>query len=706
MRSFIKFLSRNKLYASIEALGLAVSLAFVIIIGSYIFQQYAVTRENSERKSIYAFGMPNYLGLTYGFPDALAASIPEIEEASRVTMVGNYRIKLGDKALDADIMATDAAFFDLFPYYGFVSGGPALLEDKSNALVSESFAKQYSVLPGQSLVFSTSGGATYIVAGIFKDFEASLFPDADIIVPANSAVNQGNIDTPFDHYGCVICFAKVAKGTVRDALYRKAENVCKEVYPDIYGQSFLEHLWMPRLDELFFAQADTQLNKGDKGSLRILSIAGLLLLLSAVFNYINLNFALLGKRAREMATRRLVGASRQEIVWKYITESIFFTVICFLVSLLLAAALAPMMNSLLNDPSIPVRIECSPLYVLSFGLLILLVGSLSGLLPALVAGRFKPMDIVNGTFRTRSKMVFSKVFIVLQSALAVFLISMALLMEAQYRKSLDRPKHADIADKYYLFSGRPADLALMDAMRELPCVSRVGACFGAPGIRAGGQYSNTRDGGEILYYLSRMDSTAFSMLHFEVLKDYGAPLYNSVWFGKSAFDATGFDDVHHDIGGTLALRTSGCEQSAGVIADCPNAASNRGKEEYQVVSVVRLQDINWPGLLIETLGPHKEAEAAILAAFKAWDTSGMAPLYVSSYLEDNYLQALKPGRNNMRLLEIFMVLAVIISLLGLLAMSTYFASSRSGDIAVRKVFGDTVAGVLFTNVKDYIVMVG
>ena len=69
MKSYLKFLSRNKLYTAIEFIGLAVSLAFVIIIGSYVWQQYAVTRENPDRERIYVPGLPMFPALTYGFPD-------------------------------------------------------------------------------------------------------------------------------------------------------------------------------------------------------------------------------------------------------------------------------------------------------------------------------------------------------------------------------------------------------------------------------------------------------------------------------------------------------------------------------------------------------------------------------------------------------------------------------------------------------------
>ena len=75
MKSYLKFLSRNKLYTVIEAVGLAVSLAFVILIGSYAWQQWAVTKENPDRAHIYNFGMPDFPGLTYGFSDAVAQQV-------------------------------------------------------------------------------------------------------------------------------------------------------------------------------------------------------------------------------------------------------------------------------------------------------------------------------------------------------------------------------------------------------------------------------------------------------------------------------------------------------------------------------------------------------------------------------------------------------------------------------------------------------
>ena len=65
MKSYLKFLSRNKLYTAIEAVGLAVSLAFVILIGSYVVQQYEVAHESPQWKRTFVLGTNEFLGLTY-----------------------------------------------------------------------------------------------------------------------------------------------------------------------------------------------------------------------------------------------------------------------------------------------------------------------------------------------------------------------------------------------------------------------------------------------------------------------------------------------------------------------------------------------------------------------------------------------------------------------------------------------------------------
>ena len=706
MKSYLKFLSRNKLYTAIEAVGLAVSLAFVILIGSYAWQQWAVTRENPDRENIYTFGMPDSYGLTFGFSDAVMQQLPEAEMAVRYATNTLLRVAIGTERFDVlDMAAVGKDFFKMFPYYHFLEGSPEVFDDISNIVVSESFARTHDLKVGQMIMLNEG---EHTVAGIVEDLQGTLFKKVDIWGnEKDTKVNYTALENMYDHFGLVVTFVKFAPGTDPNLIYNKVEQVCKTIYPNLYGRSFFEKLDMTRLDKLFFKEVDySPFRQGDMDTLRILAIVGMLLLFSAIFNYINLSFALTGKRAKEMAMRQLLGAQKRYIIGKYIAESIVFTALCFMLGLLLAYAFAPAINSLLNDPDIPISIQLTPGYLTVYLLLIILVGTLAGLLPALLASRYKPIDIVRGTFRRSTKMTFSKIFIVLQNGLAVFLIAIALIMEAQYLTSLHRPLHANIKNMVLVRAlARSGVDALETSLTELPFVKQMGHANYVPLGGAGGQYSETRDGHDIMYRYLKVDTTAFRMLDFEVLKDYKTPTSGGVWFCETAFNATGFTDDNLSID-LLSQRTRGdCDHVAGIINDFPVDKTNMGAVENVIVTIRPTEEMSGY-LLLELSEDSGEARKVIQETLDNWKETTQVYYLSTDFVEDSLREGLKPARNNMRLLEVFMILAVIISLLGLVAMSTYYAGQRSTSIAVRKVFGGTVDSELWRGVRDYMVMVG
>ncbi|MBQ8060387.1 MAG: FtsX-like permease family protein [Bacteroidales bacterium] len=712
MSSYLKFLSRNKLYTAIEAVGLAVSLAFVIIIGSYILQQTSVARENPLRKEIYSFGLQDYYGLTKGFTDVLRERVPEVETATSFIKEEAVAVTFEDgTSLQTSLFGTDTDFFKVFPNYSMVSGNLEALSSTSMCLVTESFAAAHSLSQG-SILKINGIDSDVTVGGIVRDFKRTFIKNCDILLSVRS--QKFDHYSLFDQYGANVTFAKVRTGTDRQALYDKVIAICKDIYPG-YGTGFFEKVSMTRLDEMFFNKEmaiDGRFSRGDAGTLRLLVIVALLLLASAVLNYINLTLALGGKRAKEMATRELHGATNGQIRLKYLGESILFTTICFLFALLIAVAMTPVFNTFINDPDIPVKISLTPAYISLFLILDIAIGLMAGLLPAAVAGRYKPIDIVRGTLRRNSKMRLSKLFIVVQNVLAVLMIALALVMEVQYRRTLNRPINCDISDCYQLNVYSSQDKAvLLEKLKNLPCVLEAGF-GGGPGINPGGQYATDMEGNFVLYRFFRMDTTVFRFLGIDVVKDFGTQVLDCVYFGEKAFAAAGYSEDNHDIG-DLSRRTSGALDMAGIVKDIPwdntNLKSSEiGSDGNIVISILNPATfpLRWAPILLKTTGNHKEAAEAIMKTVKEWDCGETLSINVNSYLEDNFKAGLAPTRNNMRLMELFTLLAVLISLLGLVAMSTYFSDIRSKDIAIRKVFGGTVETETIKTIKEYLILVG
>ena len=209
--------------------------------------------------------------------------------------------------------------------------------------------------------------------------------------------------------------------------------------------------------------------------LRTMIVIGLLLLISALINYVNLNVALTGKRAKEMASRRLVGAQRSDIIWKFLCESFAFTVCGFVVGLARAHAMSPGINRLLAA-DIPVKVPFSISYVVAYLLITITVSLLAGFMPAAIIAKIRPIDVVKGTFQYHSKKTLSKVFIVLQNVIVIILISLVIAMELQMRHMVERPIGLHTDNLYFISSkldvSRQSE-AFADDLRALPCVKEL-----------------------------------------------------------------------------------------------------------------------------------------------------------------------------------------------------------------------------------------
>ena len=462
--------------------------------------------------------------------------------------------------------------------------------------------------------------------------------------------------------------------------------------------------------------------------MQTLTVVVLLLLVSAIFNYINLNMALSGKRAKEMATRRLHGATKGRIVMRYILESVLFTAACFVLAFLLACALFPMMNGLLKNVAggdmgidasfvqfVLIRFDWTVGVVAVYLAAIVLVGVLSGIAPAVIASRFEPIDVVRGTYRLQTKRVFSKVFIVFQNTITIVLIAMALLMELQMRHMMNRPTNMRSEGLYSLqvwVKEYPDIAPLIDRLEKIPNVNAVGYGRGFGGQMNMGTTVTTPEGEKVNMQLILCDETYFNMLGLHVVEDFGVSLTNSLWMSKTLAEKLAISDTTASYyARNMHINGSRPETVGGIYEDIPtHSAASSEPNQYSAIIIARDEDLIWGnGVMVDVSGDYKGTEKAILQAYADYSEVRNGT-YVepaqNGYVRDLNNVMLRPAKMAMRLLELFMVLSVLISLLGLIAMSTYYSGQNTKSIAVRKVFGSNVRRELWRTVKDYMVLVG
>ncbi len=745
MKSYLKFLSRNKLYTVIEAVGLAVSLAFVILIGSYVVQQYEVAHESPQWKRTFVLGSDEFLGLTYWDKEELEMNIPEVQAATRAALL--WQPVIQEQPLQASGIEVDADFFQVFPEYYLLEGSLEDFVGKEDVLISASLARKIAdqvgndatVTPGSTSTVTPGSTGSLIgqvikvdkvdrtIKGIYADFDGAFFMPADIITNITNswAAEQGKV---FNSIGNYTTWFRVREDADLADVQAKVKALMHKNYDASWGAEKVDAWKAYRMDEAFFFTGSSNglTRTGNAQMLRLLTVVVLLLLLSAIFNYVNLSLALTGKRAKEMATRRLLGADRTGILWKYIGESVAFTAVSFAAALLLADLLAPMVNSLVStsdpdelmlgigDTSVRLSFMMTPGYVLAYLAGILILGVISGLLPAFAASRYEPIDVIKGTLRRRNKMILNKVFIVVQNVLSVFLIAMALVMEVQMRHMLTRPMHAATDNLYYIeYSAENYDAMRLfkDKVERLPFVTKAGVGRGIPGLINMTMGIKVDEEHHVDMPVIVCDSTYFQLLGMEVEEDFGHPLTHSMWMSRSAFNAAAVSDTSTVFPRRIRMNGAQPEFIGGVVADYPTRpASESTQNPNGGVIVTRVEELYYANcLLIGTTGEDKSYEDQILQAYREFrlETSGVEePAWRYGFIKDINRKQLAPVKRTLRLVELFAVLSVLIALLGLLAMSTYFADENTKQIAVRKVFGSDVSHETWRNVRSYMVLTG
>ena len=728
MKSYLKFLSRNKLYTAIEAVGLAVSLAYVILIGSYVVQQYEVAHESPRWKRTFVLGTNEFLGLTYWDKEELEMNIPEVEAVTRMALLWQPLIRQGNEPIPCSGMEADADFFKVFPQYRLVEGSTEDFVGKDDVLISESLARRLAK-EGGSLVGSTItvDDANRTVKGVFADFDGTYVMPYDIITHISRTWAAGK-ERSFGSIGNYTTWFRVREDADPADVRVKVKALLHKNYDAIWSAEKVDAWKAYRMDEAFFSTGNSNglTRQGNARMLRLLTVVVLLLLLSAIFNYVNLSLALTGKRAKEMATRRLLGADKTGILWKYISESVAFTAVCFAAALLLADLLAPMMNSLVSigdpdelmlgigDTSVRLSFMLTPGYLLAYVAGILVLGIVNGLLPAIVASHYQPIDVIKGTLRRRNKMVLSKVFIVVQNVLSVFLIAMALVMEVQMQHMLTRPMHSATDKRYYIeYSAQNYDAMKLfkDKVERLPFVTEVGVGRGIPGFINMTMGVKVDEEHRVDMPVILCDSTYFKLLGLEVEEDFGHPLTHSLWMSRSAFNAAAVSDTSTVFPRRINMNGAQPEFIGGVVTDFPaRPASESESNPNGGVIVTRAEELHYANcMLIGTTGEDESYDKAIRQAYREYrlETSGVEePAWRYGFVRDINRKMLAPVRRTLRLVELFAFLAVLISLLGLLAMSTYFADENTKQIAVRKVFGSDVTHETWRNVRSYMVLTG
>ena len=348
-RSFFNFLGRNKLYTAINIFGLSLSLMFVILIADYTVRQLTVDSFHSKAGRIYVVSNENTVASAYFLQKHLLDRYPEIEATCAVSFEDHHTVEADGKLALADVLYADTTFFRIFDFELAAGDRRQALAARDNVVLSESFARRMfgdADPVGRSLV---AEGKSYTVSAVMRDIERSVIPPVDLLYRGDLLTKKNNNNESMSNVGSCCTFLLAREGADLRAKLPDMLDYFKTIYLP-YTRGFYRQVTLLPLREVYFSSLDSygNLSSGNRSFVTILMAIGIVILLFAVINYVNLTAAQTGFRAKEMATRRLLGATKGEVVLKLILESTLMCCTAFAVAFLLAEAAEPYAARLLG----------------------------------------------------------------------------------------------------------------------------------------------------------------------------------------------------------------------------------------------------------------------------------------------------------------------------------------------------------------------
>lgn len=716
MKSFFRFLARNPLYALINMVGLAVSLMFVILIGDYAWRQFALDRWQRNHDRIVLMGCYSDYCSWADVSLPLKDMFPEVEDVCNMRLVNanitsDERRFVHDEMSGGNVMLADTNFFRFFDYDILYGDANAPLSSPDRCVISESLAQ--TLFPdgdavGGRLRIAGDGGVSvsgqdvydstlvYTVSAVMEDFDHTVIcNDVNLVASYErhpeivGYINSTDI-MAYDVGGPTRSFLLLSPGCDISSVEGRISDFVKERLtnfgtPEVYFTPF---------DDLVFAPENSGRGflSGSRGFFNVMLAAVIAILFFAVTNYVNLTVANTGFRSKEMATRRLLGSSGASIAVKLVLESVLMVSMAFVIGAALAFAFEDSFEAMLKG-KIALADDVSFGTVGICVLFVVLLGVLSGVIPSMQMSRFKPIDVVRGTFRYHSKMVLGRVFIVLQNVITLTLLTATLVIMLQIRFLVNAPMGFD-SHNLVRISSFESSAVIADALRGLPCVKDIAFSQGTSltGDMTSSSILDDVDGEKFYCYLMNVDTLYFRTTGIEVLKSYPDVSADGCYVNEAFLRRMGLES-DEDIRNSTAVGLP----IAGVVADFKLRNALEGAAPFMISPVI--SDPAEASLVWVRTDGSRDAldrirQAVLSVGEEGWGyTEQDVYEWLVQDVDEMISQSFIEQHDLLRMLVVFTAVALMISVLGFIGMSLFFIRQHKKEIGLRKILGGTLREV-------------
>jgi putative ABC transport system permease protein len=699
--SYIKITIRNMMrergYTFINVAGLAVGMTCFILIMLWVRDELSYDRFhlNADRLCLvtdyekYADG--DELTFSVNPPElapTLKSEYPEIVDAARYRPMGGMMVRSGGNPFSEDKLTfADPSFFSLFSF-PFVKGelNQALSSPNSVVITERAAVKYFGDENPIGKILQVDDRVDLTVTGIMQNVPSNSHLQFDLVVPFETVEEFGLELDGWDQFAHKT-YVLLAENADLAQLSKKIAGTIKR-----HDQDAIVELSLQPVTDIHLS--------GDMSAIYLFSIIAAFILLTACINYMNLATARTGKRGREVGLRKVVGASRKEIVLQFLGESILVSLVALFLSLLLVEIFLPLFNNL-SAKQLSFSLMKNGSVILILLTTAIATGTISGSYPALFLSALAPASVLKGTWRSGSKAaLFRKLLVSLQFVLSIALIIGTVVIGRQLhfiqnqKLGFDKERvlcinlKGDSPRKYELLK---SELSKAEGVLSISAVSRPPA-----GLHMSTLIHEWGDGqiqGELLIHRLFADW------------DFAATLGVEMVDGRFLSQRFVSDTSSNVVVNQAAVRAMGIQSPLGkevlgstIVGVIKDFHFNSLHSEIKPLAIQHRHNM-FRYLLVKLRPGDISRSISSLAA--TWDNLIPGKPFDYRFLDENIDRMYRTDQRVGKIINSFTILALFIACLGLFGMASYTAEQRTKEIGIRKVLGATVPKITFSLIREF-----
>lgn len=721
LKTALRNMQRNKLFTGLNIFGLATGLACSILIFLWVKDEISYDRFNPGAEKIFRLSASvkdiETVTLPPAFTWTMKNEIPGIKNATRLVSLQKI-ITVGTQKFDESQMYyTDSNFLTIFHYPLLLGNSTNALSAPNTVVLTEATAIKYFGSAGQAMgksiyIDNDIKGSTLQVTGILKNIPANSHLHFDLLLTIQNWDIQTSDPEPWRYFNSYVYF-QLADGiqpspSVLNKIQQKLNTIRNkaiagtEAVPAVIS---LQPLTDIHLYSHFRNDVDGQ---GNIQYVRIFTLVAIFIIVIACINFMNLATALSGARAKEVGLRKTIGALRRQLVIQFMSESILLALISLSLALLLVQLALPFFNSLASKS---ISLHLLDIRMLAQILAItLLVGLLAGSYPAFYISAFNVIKVLKGVRASDGKSSFLRnSLVLLQFSISVALIVSTVVIYNQLHYLHNRDIGFNRENLLYIPMPEVGDLrnnadALKSALDQSP---QIGS------YTITGDLPTNLDGSAPLTWRN-MDKSTLVIIHRLNVDENFARTFD-VHMAAGRFYSKEFkeNDSEFVVNETAARAMQMDPSSAigkmitvrgqegtiiGVVKDFnfrpvfqpiePLVIRHRAQGDYLVIRTA-------PGAMQKTIATAKECFQRV------YGNNPFSYGFVDQDLDHLYSAETRMGS----IFNIFSILSIAISCLGLFGLATFSTRRRAKEIGIRKVLGASRAGIVLLLTKEFLQLV-